>query len=430
MKLAGLRHALSGWGGWLTLILISAVYYPRFGKGFSGGPDGVALYTSAAQCLLHGEPLLPCAPTFPYQPALAAVMIPLALLPPVLQKPVWYVVCVGALVLTARLTEEMAARLYPGAVTGRNLIWLRVLSLFICSKQIELVIDYQAYDGPALAMMTLGIWTLCVGRDAASGLWLGIVAAIRASPLIYLPYLAWQRRYLACAIFIAACAVVSLLPDLLSMAVGGHSGYFADWVRQVAARGVVPGSDVPTTGFWHGWFGDNFSNQSLRGVIRRVAPVVLPGVNLAMLQIAVLGLFVLLVLAILAISPRRNEYRTIDGAVLLIAILALSPITSRYHFIFVYPAVILVAAAIINDARMRLLGSVVLAASFILLTGTSNDLVGHRVTEFAYRYGFGIAGAIVLLAALAAMLWLRPAEVADKQSDAAEYDALRSAIAR
>jgi hypothetical protein len=55
---------------------------------------------------------------------------------------------------------------------------------------------------------------------------------------------------------------------------------------------------------------------------------------------------------------------------------------------------------------MRKLGTYVLAVSFLLRAGTSNDLAGQRITDFAYTYGFMPLGAIVLYIAFAAMLWV------------------------
>jgi hypothetical protein len=105
--------------------------------------------------------------------------------------------------------------------------------------------------------------------------------------------------------------------------------------------------------------------------------------------------------------------------VLLIAMLVLSPMTSRYHYIFVLPAVILATAATIADPRMRKLGTYVLAASFLLRAGTSNDLAGQRITDFAYTYGFMPLGAIALYIVFAAMLWVwRPPGIAAPESEA------------
>ena len=396
---------LRRWSGWIALVVLAAIYYRQFGRGF----DSVTLYAAAGRCMLRGEALLPCAPMFSYPPALALLLIPFALIPAALQKLVWYAICVGSLVLTVRLAEAMAERLYPGATRGRNLIWLRAASLLFCSKHILDVLNYQAYEAPTLAMITLGIWALTVGRDSWGGFWLGLAAAARATPLIYLPYLFLKRRYLACAVFTAGFLAVSLLPDMIGALHGGHTGFAGDWVRQVAGPAMAPGTSSDLA-FWNNWTGHNLNNQSLRGLINRLAPGPVFGLSPTTILLAVDGAFVLVLAALLAISPRRKEYAAIDGAVLLIAMLALSPMTSRYHYVFVLPAVVLVVAAVIADSRMRVFGTLVLVASFMLLTGTSNDLAGERLSEFAYMYGFFIEGAILLFVAFAVMLriWRPP----------------------
>jgi hypothetical protein len=171
--------------------------------------------------------------------------------------------------------------------------------------------------------------------------------------------------------------------------------------------------------FWDAWTGHNLN--SLRGLVNRLAAGPILGLSPTTILVAVDGVFGLVVAALLLISPRDKEYAAIDGAALLIAMLALSPMTSRYHFVLVLPAVILVAAAVINDRRMRVFGGVVLAASFMLLTGTSNDLTAWFFGDFPYVYGFMTEGAIVLLAALAAMagVW-RPPGIAVGESRSLE----------
>jgi alpha-1,2-mannosyltransferase len=396
---------LKKWGGWIVLILLAAAYYRSFGKGV----PSITLYTAAGQCILDGAVLLPCQPMFSYQPALAALMVPFVFIPEPLRKLVWYVICVGSLVLTVRLAEAMAGRLYPGATRGRNLAWLRGVSLFFCAKHIPDVLNYEAYEAPALAMITFGIWALTVGREAVGGFWLAVAAAIRATPLIYLPYLLLKRRYLACLTFVAGFLAISFLPDMISALHGGHTGYLQDWVRQVAAPAVAPGSS-PNLRFWNAWTGQNFNNQSLRGLVNRLVPGPIYGFSPRMILIALDGAFAMVVAGLLLLSPRDKEYAAIDGAVLLVAMLALSPMTSRYHFVMVLPVVVLVVAAVINDPRMRVFGSVVLATSFMLLTGTSNDLTAWLFGDFPYMYGFMTEGAIVLLAALGMMagVWRPP----------------------
>src|SRR5262249_36049832 len=116
-------------------------------------------------------------------------------------------------------------------------------------------------------------------------------------------------------------------------------------------------------------------------------------------------------------SPRRREYIAIDTAVLLIAMLALSPMTSRYHYIFVLPAVILATAATIADPRMPRLCTYVLVVRFLLRAGTSDDIAGQRVPDVPYMYGFMPVGAITLYIAFAAMLWVwRPPGTPEKET--------------
>jgi hypothetical protein len=402
---------LKRYGGWIALAIFAALYYRSFGKGI----DSVTLYAAAGRCIWHAQTLLPCVPMFSYQPALAAVFVPFAALPAVLQKPVWYLISIGSLMVTVRLAEAMAERLYPGATRGQNLIWLRTVSLFVCSKQILDTLNYEAYEAPALAIMTFGTWALTVGRDAWSGGALALAASVRATPLVYLPYLAIKRRALACAVFIVVLLALSFLPDLIGALKGGHTGYLGDWARQVAGPALAPGTE-PRVAFWNNWYGLPLNNQSLRGLVNRFVTGADGGLSPKLILLAVDAAFAAVAGALLVFSPRQRKFAAIDGAVLLIAQLALSPMTSRYHFIFILPGVVLIAAAIIRDPRLRVFGSVVLAASFMLITGTSNDLAGGWLTELSYRYGFLIEGAILQFAAFAAMLWIWPPR---EQPDAA-----------
>jgi hypothetical protein len=389
------------WSDWIVLVMAAAALYPMFGRSSDMGP----FYGAAARCILRGEALLTCLPQYPYQPALALLFIPIAFLPAILQRLIWYVVFVGCLVITVRLTEAIAERLYPGSTRGQNLFWLRTITLTACGKHFLDVITYASHDPLSLAIIMFATWALFLGRETAGGVWLAVAAAIRASPLIYLPYLIVKRRFVACLAFVATILIVSLIPDTIGALRGGHTGQLTDWLGQVVGPALVPGTSSKLV-FWDIWNGANLYNQSLRGLINRFVAGPVFGLSPTMILIAVDGLFVTVVAVLLLTSPRRKEYIAVDTAVLLIAMLALSPMTSRYHYIFVLPAVILATAATLADPRMRTLGTYVLAASFLLRAGTSNDIAGHRITDFAYAYGFMPLGAILLYVIFAAMLWV------------------------
>ena len=392
---------LQPWSDWIVLIVTAAALYPMFGRSSDMGP----FYSAAARCVLNGESLLSCLPQYPYQAALAVFFIPLAYLPPVLQRLIWYVIFVGCLVIAVRLTEAIVERLYPGSTRGQNLFWLRTIMLVTCGKHFLDVITYASHDPLSLALIMFGTWALFNGREAAGGAWLAVAAAIRASPLIYLPYLILKRRLVACIILIAVLFGVSLIPDIIGALRGGYTGHLTEWLGQVVGPALMPGNSSKLV-FWDIWNGSNLYNQSLRGVINRFATGPVFGLTPTMILIVVDGIFVAIVGVLLLMSPRRREYVAIDTAVLLIAMLALSPMSSRYHYIFVLPAVILATAATMTDPRIRTLGTYVLVASFLLRAGTSNDVAGQRLTDFAYTYGFMPLGAIALYIIFAAILWV------------------------
>ena len=402
------------WSDWIVLVVTAAALYPMFGRSSDLGP----FYGAAARCVLRGEALLTCLPQYPYQPALALFFIPIAFLPAILQRLIWYVVCIGCLVIAVRLTEAIAERLYPGATRGQNLFWLRTIMLITCGKHFLDVITYASHDPLSLAIIMFATWMLFNGRESAGGAWLAVAAAVRASPLIYFPYLIVKRRFVACLAFVATFLIVSLIPDAISALRGGHTGQLTDWLGQVVGPALVPGTSSKLV-FWDIWNGANLYNQSLRGAINRFAAAPIFGLSPTTILIAVDGMFAALVGVLVLTSPRRREYIVLDTAVLLIAMLALSPMTSRYHYIFVLPAVILATAATLADPRMRTLGTCVLAASFLLRAGTSNDLAGQRITDFAYTYGFMPLGAILLYVIFAAMLWVwQPPGIGAEDSNA------------
>src|SRR5260370_26057617 len=159
----------------------------------------------------------------------------------VLQRLVWYVICVGCLVIASRLTEAIAERLYPGATTrGQNLFWMRTIMLITCGKHILDVLTYASHDPLSLAIIMFATWALFVGREAVGGFWFGVAAAVRASPLIYLPYLIVKRRWLACVAFVPPLLRISLIPDIAVALRGGHTRHLTDLLRQLVGPALLP----------------------------------------------------------------------------------------------------------------------------------------------------------------------------------------------
>lgn len=384
------------YGPWLLILVAAAAYYARFVK----VPAGMEMYPKAAFCLLHGAMLQACDVGFTYPPIFAFLMLPLEPLPLWLRDLIWYLVTVGAVIGSYKLAERIARNAVAMPLNAVELGWVRLLGLLLSLKLILAVFENQSYDALVLVVLLLGLAALASGRDFWSGAALGLAAALKATPLIFLPYLLWRRHFGAAAVFVAVFLFASFLPDLFFTPVGAAHGYFVSWLRDVAGPpfGVDPASI--NNAFWSG---ANIMNHSLRGAVSlNIDSASQHALHSAILY-AVDAAFIIVVGTLMALSPYRREAIAFDGSLLLISMLMLSPMTSRSHYVaMLLPYMTLIALGF-RDRRTLNLGRVVLATSFVLVTITGNDVVGQAVTVWAYQRSSMVLGTLVLLMYFAAL---------------------------
>jgi hypothetical protein len=384
---------------WFVAALAAAAYYPRFIK----LPAGMETYPQAAACLWHGQLLQACDPGFTYPPFFALVMLPFAPMPIWLRDLVWYGVTLLATICAVKSSEFIVRKATARPLDGVESSWLLFFTLVLSAKLILAVFENQAYDALVLVAVLVGLAALSGGRSIAAGASLALAAALKATPLIFLPYLLWKRYFTAAAAFAVVYVAASLLPDLL-FTPAGHQGYFSTWLEQVAGPpfGISP-ARAPLA-FWDG---ANILNHSLRGAVAlnvdETAQRALYNTALA----AADGCFIAVIAALLAASPRRPESIAIDGSLLLIAMLMLSPMTSRSHYVALLLPYMALVALNLRDEHSAMLGRVVLAASFVLVTLAGNDAVGQTFTVWAYRHSAMVLGALVLLIYFAALVFER-----------------------
>ena len=397
------REDLWRYAGWIAFAIAAIAYYGRYSK----TPVNLVVYAIGAECFWNGQPFLECAPEFTYPPAVALLMLPFVPLSPELRLLIWYLISIAATVGCVALCEALVRRSYPAAADQPNLAWIRLAIVLLSLKFILVVLNYQAYDTIILCVILYGVWALANRQPVTAGGMLALAAAVKATPLIFLPYLVVKRRFVAAATFTLVFVVLCVLPDLLNALKGMRSDYFENWIAQIVGPAFTPGAHSPRF-FWHGWMGQTLDNLSLRGVINRLVREPLIGMEPRTILIAAYAVVVATIGAIVLLSPRRDDVVAVDSAILMIGMLALSPISSRYHFIILMLPYAVVVAACMCDLRMRRLGIWMLLASFILVTGTSNDVTGQTLAEFAHAHGFLLWGALVLLIPLAAIALIWP----------------------
>lgn len=299
--------------------------------------------------------------------------------------------CVALFVIGEWLTSRRPAWDAP-VVAVALLVPLRLVVSNFEHAQVNLVV---------LGLVLLGFRWLA-RRPLAGGLLFGIGAAIKATPILLLPYLAWRARGRA----LGAAALGVLVGWLaLPAVVLGPEGAVAWWRAWVEA--------LPLAGAQEGWM-----NQSLRSIaVLRFGPD-------AGLAVWLAGTTALAGAILFAFGrPFRGveTHRTAaEVAVLLVAITIVSPVAWKAHYVTLVPlcAAIFVLARDAGGARRKFaFGSLVVAAAGINLT--PSDLIGHAPSIAFQRYGIVLVLALLLV--VAALVLLRaPAAVAAPASAPAD----------
>lgn len=381
---------------WVAGAIFLAVYYLRFLKG-----AGLEVFTGAAHCMLNGDTPLHCKSViFAYPPLFALLSIVLTAMPTWLREAFWYLMLVGTLFVSMRLCEALALRLFPGQWTERQLAWLRVLSLVLPLKFILAVFENQAYDSISFVFIPLGLLALSKRRWIRGGASLAVAASLKVTPLIFLPYLLFKRRFAGAAAFVVVLVVLSVLPDIL---VPPHQGtHIGAWVREVL---LGPFFVDPTKVALPFWVTDSPMNQSFHAAVARLINERTEPQLFATAYRVVVLIYAACVGAIMLKSVRDDRLVAVDGALLVISGLLMSPVSSQSHFVGLMLPYTLLAAAFIRDAAMRPFYFVTVGLSFVLATATSNDGVGRAFTGWALEHNFPVWGTLLLVVPLGALIW-------------------------
>jgi hypothetical protein len=385
-------------------VAAGAVLYCRH---YAEDAPGLSLFVEAAQCMLGGEPLQSCNPTYTYPPIFAFVTIPLVPLPRVAQNLVWYLVTLGSVTGCVVLSARLARRLVAGDWSRRELLWLYGLGLALSVKFILATVGNQSYDAAVVLLVLAGMAGL--GDDRGSTpLWAGAslagAAALKATPVLFLPYLVVRRRYRAAAAMAAVLVAISVLPDLV-FTLGrptAPGSYLVAWLHQVAAPALTEKMSGNPHTFW---FAANPNNNSLRGLVGLFIEE--PERGFSAVLYAVYALYAGVVGLVILASRNGRAAPAIDGALLLISMLMLSPMSSQSHYIAVLlPLFGAVAVWLKGDPPMRSAAAAVLIATVVLTNATSKDLVGAVATQWAKEHRLLVSDAL-LLCAFYLMLALR-----------------------
>jgi hypothetical protein len=416
---------------WLPLRLAHLFWVVAFVAGlivFVAMPQReLPLYVHAGERMLHGETIYRIDErAFTYPPLFALPFVPFTYMPEAAQRVVWYAINFAALaIIFVRLKRRLAPVLLAAARGWAASPWLFWgLVVLLSGRHISAVLENQSHDLLVFLGAFLAVDTLCVARVKTAGLWAGLAAALKVTPLLFAPVFAWQRRWAACACLALALIAGTLLPDVLFPARDGVS-WTVTWYRTFLTS-IRPGETAASAKAWYPW---NQLNQSLAGTCYRLFTPPTPDpdrydVSLLYLHRTALRAVTLgcqlgaLTWLLWLTRPKLTQHLTGDelsfarlgqGAALLTGMVLLSPTSIKTHFCVLLVPVAFCLADFLYRRRDPLVGAALVAA-FVLGTLTAKGILTKELGDHVMAYGTVTACAIALYLATGRVLLQRVRE--------------------
>jgi alpha-1,2-mannosyltransferase len=358
-----------------------------------------------------GRRFLACAPLYegssaadgfigpPFQAAFFAPFAAIAAMSPIAARLFWHALNLACFALGVwwSLQAWNAARSRLGLPEH---IWLPMLfaPLFAILLPLQTNFEHQNMNAVLLAFVAGATLHLMAGSAIVAGVLIGVAAALKAFPALFIVYLVVRRHWTAA---LAAIASATTLSVVLPTGVYGYAGF----------------TDLAAT-FWRlgnsGW-PIRGNNQSLVAAIDRLMlgqPGALPdaaGVRVAAeapFAAAVFAIVAIGLLSILAVTLMRTR-RTpatipVEMAAVTVLAILLSPIAWDHYWTMMFPAFLIVY----GSSDRQLLGRAGLWTFWVaaaLTTVLSPPTLGREGFNFARALSVDTIAALILFAGLIAV---------------------------
>jgi len=414
---------------WLAVAFFAGMAFPFLRRGDDS--EWQTCYVRAGRRMLAGEVIHHSEPSaYAYPPLMAMCAAPFSRLSPRTSLAIWYAINIVAVVIVV----ESAWKLTGGpALLGLHGRWAAVFSVatLLSFRFLAAPLENQQFDVVIAALIFVGCRRLWGGRDLSAALWLGVAAAMKCTPLLFAPYLAWRGKFKSACLLVLVAVALNRLPDYIfpkadALDPRGPCGtYLADWMETFLFR---VGRDAPGA-----WESDLVLNQSLSGLVNRFVQAGVPlgaadiptsqtmlapaTVRAIRMIVYVAGLALVGVMAWRLGRPGRSlppvefhhqplvhdvpwdDLRTpVEAAMLVCLMLLLSPMSSKAHYVVLVLPVLLYARGVVEGRHVWLRWLLVPLAIFGPLT--SKGLTGKLVGDLSLCWGFPTQFVLLLLLAM------------------------------
>jgi len=429
------------WVLWLAVVFFVGMAFPFFRRGEDS--EWQTCYVCAGRRMLAGEAIHHTEPSaYTYPPLMAMCAAPFSRVSPRVSLALWYAINVVAVVVVVESAWKMIGGPVFAGLQGR---WAAIFGLatLLSLRFLVAPLENQQFDAVIAALVFVGCRRLWSGHDLSAAVWLGVAAAMKCTPLLFAPYLAWRGKFKSACLLVLVAVGLNRLPDYVFPKADGDfrreqgGTYLADWMATFLFR---VGRDAPGA-----WDSDLVLNQSLSGMVNRfvqagiplsvsdipTTDTVLSVATVRLIRMAVYGVCLALVgvtawrLGRPGLPLPRFEVRDkvsrhtaqvsrhepsvqnlsweelrspVEAAMVICLMLLLSPMSSKAHYVVLVLPVMLYARAVIEGRYAWLRWLLVPLVIFGPLT--SKGLTGKPVGDLTLCWGFPTEFVLVLLLAM------------------------------
>ena len=365
---------LSFVGTWLGLLLI---------YGWRENPFMLEVYDYSATTMLQGISPEKGAGWMAYPPPLIATYIPFVHFSVLAQKIAMLGLMSGIILFIFGTIQHKLV----GERTSKSAVFFWVLLVLLVGRFIASPIENFSNDILVAGLVFFAIRLWSEEKNISGSIAMGVAAALKATPLLFLPYLIFRKSWKSFFVVLLASAAIFWLPDLFFPKESGTWGAY--WIS-IVANSLHNPSESGVVGSWSNW---NHLNQSLSGTIERLfthppvsnkeaVDVCIASFSKEQLGLAIwLGRTTILLLIFAALWQAPKEDKRIqkfsECALIICGMLLLSPMSSKAHFfLLILPAAIIVRHYVWKNKDIWL--TIIFVVVFLYGTMTVKDLIGTK----------------------------------------------------
>ena len=346
-----------------------------------------------------------------WPPFFSLLCVPLSVLAtvsPYLARGLWLLLNVALVVLLLNLLARLLYGRALSVIPRASLVCIgapeMVVPLLLSDRYVSGNFDHIQVNIVVFALALGGLYRQRTGRETSGSMLLGLAAALKVMPVVFIPYLAYRRRWRAAITTTAVVAMCSLSPVL----VFGWSrfwDYLWAWRDALRAGWGVGKMNQSVFAMWDRFVGHGlmpFSSPGVNDLAESGHPIV---------NVAVAVTFIVVVSVawwVLRDGPPNDDWEALAewSAVFIVASIFGPVAWKAYLVVLLLPNALLFAAWRTErlDARGRRTAGYFLLAAFLFGALSMPGLLGGGIAGRLEMSSFVTVAALVLLSG---SLWLR-----------------------